>query len=82
MPGLQAKPDDKWAVPMCCEHHREQHMMNEMSFWWRANRNPITIAQQLYTEYGGNGGRAKGPRKIRPRPPRELRKKIQSRGFR
>ena len=49
-PGIGQKPDDKWAVPLCGDHHREQHSIrNERRFWERHNIDPILIALALYS---------------------------------
>ena len=45
--GGGEKPDDKWAVPLCGAHHREQHSMNEMAFWKRYNIDPFLLAIAL-----------------------------------
>ncbi len=42
--GKQEKSDDKWAVPLCGRHHREQHTMNEMKFWAKYGKDPFMIA--------------------------------------
>lgn len=42
--GLQEKPDDRWAVPMCGKHHRLQHTVNEQHFWDSYGLNPFEIA--------------------------------------
>lgn len=32
--GMQAKPDDRWTVPLCRHHHQhDQHKRNERVFW-------------------------------------------------
>jgi hypothetical protein len=31
--GMAEKSSDKWALPLCSRHHREQHRMNESEFW-------------------------------------------------
>jgi hypothetical protein len=45
--GMSEKPSDKWAVPLCNEHHREQHSMNEMSFWKSYGIDPFMLALSL-----------------------------------
>lgn len=45
--GMQQKSSDKWAVPLCGKHHREQHSMNEMAFWKSYGRDPFMIALML-----------------------------------
>ena len=80
--GLGKKPDDRYATPLCAGHHREQHSENETAFWSRYGRNPWDIAQRLYREYGGDGGKPRRKRTIiKPRLPKERRAKIQSRPF-
>jgi hypothetical protein len=41
------RPDDKWALPLCGKHHREQHTMNEMDFWRCHGKDPFLIAITL-----------------------------------
>lgn len=41
------RPDDKWALPLCGRHHREQHTMNEMDFWKCHGINPFVLAMTL-----------------------------------
>jgi len=79
--ALGKKPDDRYATPLCREHHEEQHGMNEAQFWTLYQRNPFDIAAKLYAEYGGTGGKPKPKRAPRPRPPKERRAKIPSRPF-
>lgn len=31
--GTGLKPSDEWTVPLCHEHHAEQHRIGEASFW-------------------------------------------------
>jgi hypothetical protein len=42
--GKSEKPSDKWAVPLCGRHHREQHTMKEMDFWKCHGKDPFMIA--------------------------------------
>lgn len=30
---MALKPGDQWTVPMCYEHHSEQHAVGEHAFW-------------------------------------------------
>ena len=46
-PGMQAKPDDTWTVPLCGKHHREQHTINEKKFWTSHEIDPLFIALAL-----------------------------------
>jgi hypothetical protein len=82
--GKQEKPDDKWALPLCQWCHLDgpesQHKIGEEKFWGLAEINPFELAQKLYVEYGGTGGKPQRPRTtIKPRLPKEKRAKIQQR---
>jgi|ERR1700748_2047720 len=57
--GMQEKPDDKWAVPLCRECHTRQHSMNEQAFWALNLVHPLRLAEKLYRDYGGTGGQSK-----------------------
>jgi len=46
--GIGEKPDDKWALPLCPIHHREQHAMNEMDFYDRYEIDPFGTALALW----------------------------------
>ncbi len=45
--GKAEKPSDKWAVPLCGRHHREQHSMREMDFWGCHGIDPFILAITL-----------------------------------
>ena len=45
--GMAEKPSDKWVLPLCNRHHREQHSMNEMDFWKCHGINPFILAMTL-----------------------------------
>ena len=45
--GMAEKPSDRWAVPLCGKHHREQHSMNENAFWSCYRINPFILAMTL-----------------------------------
>lgn len=45
-PGIM-KPDDKWALPLCHEHHMEQHSQGENEFWARLGIDPIALCLKL-----------------------------------
>lgn len=51
-PGIGAKPDDKWTVPLCGRCHREQHEMNEGEFWDTQMIDPVFVAMALYLNTG------------------------------
>ncbi len=46
--GRAMKSDDKWAVPLCGRHHREQHTMSEIEFWEEYEKDPFMIAIEIY----------------------------------
>lgn len=97
--GKGEKPHDKFCVPVCPYHHRIgvdcQHNSNEKEWWALRGIDPWKIAASLWIESGGaaraaerkNNPQPVKPRKIKPRKPVELRRKIpagrplQSRGF-
>jgi hypothetical protein len=45
--GMAEKPSDKWTLPLCGEHHREQHTMRELVFWAKYKINPFVLAMKL-----------------------------------
>lgn len=47
-PGVGAKPDDCWTVPLCSQCHREQHEMGEAKYWDAQMIDPIFIAMALH----------------------------------
>lgn len=50
--GLQEKPSDLWTLPLCGDHHREQHKANEVNFWTNLGINPWVLALSLYASSG------------------------------
>lgn len=50
--GMQTKPDDKWTVPLCPDHHRlgpcAQHAMGERAFWESHDIDPLAVCEALY----------------------------------
>jgi hypothetical protein len=48
--GVGMKPCDCFTVPLCIEHHQEQHSMNERMFWHLYKINPIAKALALCAE--------------------------------
>lgn len=51
-PGVGAKPDDKYTLPLCGECHAKQHSMNENKFWEYRNIDPVLLALALYSVSG------------------------------
>lgn len=47
--GGGTKPDDKYTVPLCGDHHREQHKTSERAFWDKYKLDPILISLALYS---------------------------------
>jgi hypothetical protein len=41
------RPSDKWVLPLCGRHHREQHTMNELKFWASYGIDPFLTAMKL-----------------------------------
>ena len=50
--GIGTKPDDKYTVPLCGKHHREQHMEGERLWWSQWGIDPVKVALALYAESG------------------------------
>lgn len=47
--GMQERPSDRWALPLCRNHHHvEQHREGELTFWYRLNISPVQLCVQLY----------------------------------
>lgn len=45
--GMAEKPSDKWTLPLCNAHHREQHETAEMAFWKKYGIDPFMLAITL-----------------------------------
>lgn len=51
-PGMQAKPDDRWATPLCRHHHQhDQHAGAERAFWERLEIEPGALSTALFEAY-------------------------------
>jgi hypothetical protein len=54
--GLNKKPADKWALPLCAQDHRlardAQHNRGEQEFWHALGIHPLICAEQLYAQRG------------------------------
>ena len=50
--GKSEKPDDKWTVPLCGRHHRDQHAMSEREFWLTVGIDPIKVCKMLWAFSG------------------------------
>ncbi len=47
--GTSLKPSDRYCVPLCNKHHREQHNTGEHIFWDKLNINPVELCNKLYS---------------------------------
>jgi hypothetical protein len=50
--GMQEKPSDRWALPLCSRDHRRQHQGNELEFWANEGVNPFVLAMTLHDVTG------------------------------
>jgi hypothetical protein len=54
--GMGKTPADKWALPLCGEHHREandaQHKIGERAYWNGVGINPVLFCHGLYAKRG------------------------------
>jgi hypothetical protein len=50
--GMSEKPSDKWTLPLCNRHHREQHTMAELAFWKKYEIDPFMLAIKLRSTGG------------------------------
>lgn len=54
--GLQKKPEDRFALPLCADCHRlardAQHSRSELSFWGGLGINPLITCARLYAQRG------------------------------
>lgn len=47
------RPNDTWCLPLCGQHHRDQHAAgDELAFWERHGRNPFELAQAYQERLG------------------------------
>lgn len=49
--GGAEKADDRFALPLHPDLHREQHSMNEREFWQRSGIDPIPLCLALHDAY-------------------------------
>lgn len=51
-PAMQKKPEDRWCLPLCHDHHMEQHIKGgEVSFWNKLGIHPLDVCAELYAAY-------------------------------
>ena len=46
--GGSEKPSDRWTLPLCGNHHRDQHKGSEGLFWANKGINPYVLAMSLH----------------------------------
>ncbi len=51
-PGVGCKPDDRWTIPLCGRHHREQHGGGELTFWNKHGIDPFKLSTDLWINTG------------------------------
>lgn len=47
---MSAKPDDRWALPLCRYHHERSHSEGQLSFWYHLNISPVQLCVELYAQ--------------------------------
>lgn len=52
--GMGEKSHDFFVIPLCGEHHSDQHAMSERAFWDRAGIDPVFVALALYAHTGNH----------------------------
>ena len=50
--GIAIKPDDRFALPQCGTHHKEQHAMSERRFWQSYGIDAVLMALAIYSVSG------------------------------
>ncbi len=50
--GKGEKPSDCWTLPLCREHHDEQHRGRELAFWDRYEVDPFATSTALFEVSG------------------------------
>ncbi len=49
--GAGEKADDRWTVPLCPDHHREQHASGERRWWEAKGIDPLCVAALIDSAY-------------------------------
>lgn len=52
--GIGEKPSDKWTLPLCSRHHKQQHNGSEFSFWRLYGIDPWLLCCKLWMVSGDN----------------------------
>lgn len=53
------KPGDNYTVPLCVEHHHEQHEVSEKVFWGESLESVKRLANDLWNVSGSEQGKDK-----------------------
>lgn len=53
--GMQVKPSDRFAVPLCRPCHERQHSGSEARFWSELGLDPFEIAEAHFSTYKNEG---------------------------
>ena len=48
--GIGIKPGDDRVLPLCREHHSEQHQVGEKTFWRRLGIDPLSLSEKIYNQ--------------------------------
>lgn len=56
--GMGIKPSDRYTLPLCPAHHREQHSKSEVTFWADLGVDPYGLAEELW-RHSGNEDRGR-----------------------
>lgn len=65
--GTGLKPSDRFTVPLCMEHHAEQHNRGELTFWGVLGVDPLNLALRLWTVSGDTLGGVRAVMRARQR---------------
>jgi len=49
--GVGSKPGDNFSIPLCSNHHREQHTIGEQSFEKRYRFSMLQVADRLWRKW-------------------------------
>lgn len=52
MPGMQAKPDDKWTLPLCNDCHVRQGDEGELTFWYGVGISAVHWCVEIFKVTG------------------------------
>lgn len=71
-PGMQSRPSDRFATPICEHHHlRDQHARQEQAFWNSLGVDPGDLSAALYAAYLAGEDGLTVLRRFTPSPSKE-----------